>query len=84
MKPIDEVINEKLLPAIFGTTINDIDRELFTLPIRDGGLGMPILTETARSEYTTSTLVNAPLAAIFVMQGTELPYATTQKDIAQN
>ena len=43
---------------------------------------MMILTETARSEYTTSTIVNATLEAIIVMQGTELPDATTQKDIA--
>ena len=45
---------------------------------------MPILTETARSEFITSTIVNAPLAAIMVLQGTELPDEATGRVIVNN
>ena len=84
LKPLDDVISHKLLPAIFGTVINNDERELFSLPIREGGLGVPILAEIARSEFITSTVVNAPLAAIMVLQGTELPDEANVREITNN
>ena len=50
--PLDIVINDRLLPAILGRTISDLDREIFKLPIRDGGLGIPILSNKADNYYT--------------------------------
>ena len=79
LQPLDNIVNEKLLPAILGSTITDIDRQLFSLPIRDGGLGIPILTERAVSEFHTSMEVNAPLAAIMIMQRDQLPDENEQK-----
>ena len=73
IKPLDDIINNQLIPAIIGTNISDIDRELFALPVRDGGLGMPQLCETAQSELAASMTITAPLAAIIALQGTSLP-----------
>ena len=41
---LDKVIDDEFLPAFFGETISDTDRELFKLPIRTGALGKPTLT----------------------------------------
>ena len=74
LDPLDRTITEKFLPALLGThTITDIERELYALPIRLGGLGIPILKCVAEDEYLTSCQVTAPLATIMAMQNTNLP-----------
>ena len=74
LEPLDDVINNKLLPAILGTsTISDSDRNLYSLPVRCGGLGIPIFTDRADYDYHTSVQITAPLAAIMVTQGNTLP-----------
>ena len=83
MKPLDNLITEKLIPSILGSNITKNDRELYSLSIREGGLGMSVLTEAATSEFTASTEINAPLAAIIVMQGYDLPDVAAQKLITQ-
>ena len=69
--------------SIHNYAIKIAEIDLFSLPIRDDGLGIPILADTARTELITSRLVNAPLAAIIVMQGIELPDASVAREIAQ-
>ena len=54
MEPLDKVINKKFLPALFGTPISPTERELFSLPIRSGALGIPIYTEKASSDLEAS------------------------------
>ena len=49
LAPLDLVIDDEFLPALLGETISDTDRELFKLPIRDGGLGIPILIQKAKN-----------------------------------
>ena len=46
---------------------------MFALPVREGGMGMPLLYETAQDKFLASTTITAPLAAIIDMQGTHLP-----------
>ena len=84
IKPLDDIITNKLIPAILGTTISDQDRKLFSLPVKQGGLGIPILTEKAESDYITSKTITAPLIAIMVTQGSELPDRKEIKEIKQN
>ena len=70
MQPLDDVINKELIPAILGTdTFSPVDRELFSLPLRFGGHGMPVLSGIAEEEYLMSKRLTAPLATIMVMQG---------------
>ena len=73
IKPLDNIITNKLIPAILGTTISDQDRKLFSLPVKEGGLGIPILTEKAETDYIRSKTITAPLIAIMVTRESELP-----------
>ena len=73
LKPLDDIITQTFIPAILGTTISDTERELFALPIRNGGLGILKLTEKAANEYEISRTITAPLVAIMAIQGDTLP-----------
>lgn len=62
IKPFDDIRNT-FLPAIFGETISSQEIGLFTLPIREGSLGIEELLVKAPREYETSkkghsTLIN--------------------------
>ena len=73
LQPLDDIINNKLLPAILGSTISAVDRKLFTLPIRDGGLGILALIEKASIDFESSKIVTAPLVAVMIAQGHDIP-----------
>ena len=74
LDPLDHTITEKFLPALFGSdSITTIERELYALPIRLGGLGIPVLQNIAEDEFLTSHQINAPLASIMILQGSDLP-----------
>ena len=53
IKPLDEVINKKLIPSLIDGTVNGTERALFSLHIQYGGLSIPTLTEKARKYYVT-------------------------------
>ena len=73
LMPLDNIITHTFIPAILGSTISDTERELFALPIRNGGLGIQRLTEKAATEYEISHTITAPLVAIMAIQGDTLP-----------
>ena len=81
LKPLDDAINLRLIPALVGSNISNEELALFSLPIRDGGMGIPILTEATPNEFLSSTTVNALLAAIIALQGTDLPDANVTRDV---
>ena len=55
LKPVDDVINNKLMPAITERqTISEESRRLLSLPVRLGGLGIPIFSESCVFEYQNS------------------------------
>ena len=74
IQPLDDVIDKELIPAILGNdTFSPIDRELFSLPLRFGGLGLPVFSSIAEEEYLISKQLTAPLTTIMFMQGTTIP-----------
>ena len=81
LTPLDKVINDKFLPALFGSRISPVERDLFSLPIRAGGLGIPKFAEKASQEYSTSRTITAPLVAIMTVQGNTLPNEDTIREI---
>ena len=83
LAPLDKVIDDEFLPALLGETISDTDHELFKLPIRDGGLGIPILTQKALIDCKSSIDISAPLVEVIVSQGTEIPSKETIKQVRQ-
>ena len=40
LEPIDDVIERKLIPALFGREITAQEREVLSLPVKEGGLGI--------------------------------------------
>ena len=82
LRPLDDVITHKLLPALLGTGVSNTDRQLYSLPIREGGLGMAVLEDIAKWEFESSTSINAPLVATIMLQGADLSYANVQNTLS--
>ena len=58
LKQLDEVVSTKFIPAVTGgIQPNNVERNLFSLPPSQGGLGIPIFSELADCEYTNSALL---------------------------
>ena len=67
LKPLDNIINEKLIPTFWGSSASPAEQDLFFLPIRLDGMGMSKLEERAQSEYDTSKAMTTPPVAIIIM-----------------
>ena len=52
--PLEEAIIDKFIPALVGRKISEIERRIFALPVRFGGIGIPDPTTTSDTEYNTS------------------------------
>ncbi len=66
--PLEEVIREKLIPAIIGRKVTDIERRIIAQPVRFGGLGILSPVETADWEYKASVSVTRNLVDIILRQ----------------
>ena len=45
MKPVDEIVQNVLLPAIIGETISEKESELYSLPVQSGSWGISLFSE---------------------------------------
>ena len=80
LKPLDDAITNTLIPAITGFgSISELDRELLSLPVSQGGMGIDNIGDNAEEEYQRSRAITAPLAAIIALQGDTLPDPDTEK-----
>ena len=79
--PIDEVINEMLLPTLFGQTepLPDELTGILTISPAQGGLGMPALSEETPQQYTASKLITASHVESIITQSTTM--TTTSEDV---
>ena len=58
LHPIEETIRQYFIPAITGCNLcSDDERVLLSLPVKLGGLGISILTDSSNQEYNNSRLV---------------------------
>ena len=73
LKPLDEMISNTFIPALLQSIITEKDRKIYSLPVRFGGLGIPLLLEIAEQQYEASTAITAPLVSIMIIQGNSLP-----------
>ena len=53
-EPLEHAIRETLIPNLIGRKINDVERKMFELPVKLGGLGLYNPTKTADSEFNAS------------------------------
>ena len=69
MKRVDDVILNKLIPAITdGIVINQHERKLLSIPVKYGGLGIPLFAETSTIEYDNSITITENLTARIAQQ----------------
>ncbi len=69
LQPLEDVLRKAILPAITGRNPpNDVERELFTLPVKLGGLGIMKPPDLPECEFDISNKVSAPLVALIVNQ----------------
>ena len=75
LQPLDDVINNKLIPSLFGCEINEKERDIISLPIKDGGLGLRKVGEDSESSFAASVKITKPLTDAIINQSDELPNA---------
>ena len=73
LKPLDDAINNKMIPALFGREITENERELISMPIREGGLGLKHISSNADVSYQSSTRITNPLIQCIITQSDNLP-----------
>ena len=62
LQPIEDILRHDLIPAITGRqAMNDVERRMFALLTRLGGLGIQVLPEVADQLYSNSKKVMEPL-----------------------
>ena len=63
---LESALHDKLLPAICGHQASDIERDLFSLPCRFGGLGLYKPPAVAAEIYQAATNVTKPLVDLIL------------------
>ena len=77
--PLENVIRQKLIPAIIGRNVSDIERRLLALPVRLGGMGIQNPTTTAEIEFKNSMLATRFLSQIIEDQETNLDHYNEER-----
>ena len=80
LEPLDKIIEEAFIPSLFGRIIADGERELLSLPVKEGGLGLRNINKNAARNYETSKSITTPLINKIKEQSDSLP----SKEIVDN
>ena len=82
LKPLDDTINSSVIPALTGRPPpGDLERTLFALPARMGGLGIPIPSSAAPNEYHASQQVTSTLCDHILSQDLEYSMEIVAKQL---
>ena len=69
LQPLDRMVDEQFIPAITeGQIVSKDDRKLISLPVRLGGLGIPIFAEMCDREFNNSLRITEMLRQNIVAQ----------------
>ena len=55
---VEDIISTEFIPSIFGQEISHLGRQLYAMPIRDGGLGIPCIPDDADFELNSSKVLS--------------------------
>ena len=81
LKPLDDAINNTFIPILFGREITDNEREIISMPIREGGLGLRAISNNSEQSYHCSSKITRCLVNQIITQSEDLPdVETEQKD----
>ena len=67
-QPLEDAIRLALLPALVHREVNDLERELLSMPARYGGLGMTNPTQSCTAANVNSLCVTEPLVDLIMSQ----------------
>ena len=76
LQPLDDVINNHFIPALFGNDITTNEREILSLPIKEGGMGLRWVNKHSEQAYETSKSITKPLVRQIIDQSDLLPDAS--------
>jgi hypothetical protein len=65
---LENSIRQKFLPALLGREVNDLERSLFSLPAKLGGLGIANPCIQSERQFTNSEKLTMPLLALIMAQ----------------
>ena len=76
LKEIDTIILTEFLPSLFGgRNISEFDRKIISLPVKFGGLGIPILADICEQEYENSKFATENLVSFIIEQDQAWSYS---------
>ena len=81
IKTVDDLIRLELLPTLLNYILPEVDRQHYSILLRHGGLGIPLLSEMAESQFETLQAITLPLVTIIITQGNTLPNKTEVNEI---
>ena len=73
IKPLDDLITNEFIPTLLQAIITDQDRVLYSFSVKQGDLGIPILSEISEIHYKHSKSISTPLASVIIMQKSQIP-----------
>ena len=72
-EPIETILVEKLIPALFGRNVSPLMRDLVTLPSKMGGLAISNPVIDAEIQFQNSLLVTDQLKSVILLQQEIIP-----------
>ena len=76
--PLEDAISVKFLPALTGKSFSDVERSIFSLPTRLGGLGIRAPRLLSDSQFDSSMKITSALVAQIVQQDSLFSMATVE------
>ena len=74
LQPLEDIIRCRFIPALFSRAApNNTERNLFSLPCRLGGLGIPLPSSTYTHQYQSSVLITEPMVNLIISQCDTIP-----------
>ena len=79
------MVTEGFMPTLIGGAVSQKERELFSLPVRKGGLAFSRLMEDTPTDHESSKKLMVPLVALIILQSEKLPAEnkTTKNEIVK-
>ena len=71
-QPLEDAIRKVFIPSVFNHEVNDLERDLLSLPARMGGMGITKPTEECMVANANSIYVSRPLVRLVMRQEFEL------------
>ena len=79
LQPLEDAIRMRLIPAILGKEVSDLERSLLSLPAKFAGLGMRNPVEECEKAYERSKALTKPLTKVIVQQDEEFDPSSMKK-----